>query len=98
MRSEATIRRRSPRSYISRTLPLASSGRESSVAAALMGPKVAINPVVAVVENRALCGVGELQTRPLPLPRRQPAGPGERDARRPQVVAAEADVRGQDLA
>src|SRR5688572_18918462 len=36
MRSEATIRMRSPTSYISRTLPLASSGRESSVAASLI--------------------------------------------------------------
>src|SRR5688500_9552013 len=41
MRSEATIRMRSSTSYISRTLPLASSWRESSVAASLMPPKVA---------------------------------------------------------
>src|SRR5688500_12593055 len=98
MRSEATISRRSPRSYISRTLPLASSGRESSVAAALMEPKVATNAVVAAVEKGALCGGRELEPGPLPLHRRQPSGSGERDVRRSQVVAAEADVRGEDLA
>src|SRR6185503_12454860 len=97
MRSEATIRMRSPMSYISRTLPLASSGRESSVAASLMCPKVAIEAVVVTGEIRALCGVCEGEAGPVPLHRRQPARAGQRDVRGPQVVAAEADVRREDV-
>src|SRR5215212_10872170 len=97
MRSEATIRRRSPRSYISRTLPLASSGRESSVAASLMSSKVAIEPVVPAPEFRALCGVCELEAGPVPLDRGQAARPGEGDEGRLQVVPAEADVRREDV-
>src|SRR6185503_5704137 len=98
MRSEATMRIRSPMSYISRTLPLASSGRDSSVAASLMGSKVAIEAVVAAAENRALCGVSELETRPVPVHGRQPARSGQGEVGRLQVVPAEADVRREDLA
>src|SRR3954466_15247560 len=55
IRSEATIRRRSPRSYISRTFPDARSGRSATVVtAAMLAAGYVALPYCAICPRRAL--------------------------------------------